>query len=150
MRASLAVVLLGACAATASPPAGPNAVAWSDGRSDSAGVPDPVVCTDVVSHPCPWLLYTGRLVVDGAQATWTDASGGVNDIGVDASAYADVVEQPAVGEDGSLSFPLRGDDGGLRHAFVLHRTACGGWEADVSWSLFNVAGVTTFHLSVAP
>lgn len=127
-----------------------HTVAWSVGASDSPGVPDPVVCTDVVSHPCPWLLYTHALAVENGEVRWTDASGGANDIGVDASAYPDVVEAITVGDVGDLDLPMRGDDGGLRRAFVLAPTPEGGWEGNATWALFNVAGSTTFHVSVAP
>lgn len=145
---SLAILLVG-CAASPHPSNGTHSASWSDGASDSPGVPDPVICTDVVSHPCPWLVYTGELLVSGTTVTWTAASGGANDIGVDASAEPDVVEV-ARQADGGLQLPSRGDDGGLRESFVLHPTACGGWQADVTWLLFNVAGKTTFHLEVTP
>lgn len=138
MRTLILLALVGCGTSMATSPS--HAIVWSDGHSDSPGVPAPVVCNDVVSHPCPWLLYTHTLVLVGDEATWTDASGGTNDIGRAAADYPDVVEMVP-----GMVFPDRGDDGGLRHTFTLQ-----GHEADVTWTLFNVAGHTTFHLTVQP
>lgn len=116
------------------------------GASDSPGVPDPVACTDVISHPCPFVLYTHTLVLDGHQATWTDASGGTDQAGVAAEDRLPWVDTVTSGEDGSLTFDQRGDDGGLRHEFTLAPDGEDGFAADVTWNLFTVAGATTFHL----
>lgn len=157
----LKIVMLSIVLAACGDDARPNpvrSITWSTGTSDSPGVPAPVICTDIVSHPCPWLLYTKTAIVDEAAHTftWTDASGGANDIGVDASAYPDVVENMVTSASastliiGTIKLPQRGDDGGLRHALALTPTADGGWAGDVTWTLFTVAGNTTFHLVVEP
>lgn len=119
-------------------------VTWSmSGTSDSRGVPDPVQCTETISHPCPFLLYTRTLRLEGARAIWMDATGGTDEAGVAAEDRQPWVD--TVTFDGGLALPDRGDDGGLRHAVTL-TSAPDGYEGNVAWTLFTVAGTTTFHV----
>lgn len=123
-------------------------VTWSMvGTSDSRGVPDPVQCTDVISHPCPFLLYTRTLSIAGTRGTWTDATGGKDEAGVLAENRLPWIDELAIGPDG-ITVPQRGDDGGLRHEAVLAKTRSG-YEGDVAWNLFTVAGTTRFHVEIA-
>lgn len=118
-------------------------VTWSlDGESTSLGA---IECTDVISHPCPFLLYTHTLKCDGVRCSWMDATGGTDQAGVRAEDRLPWDDTATVGADGSITFGQRGDDGGLRHEFVLARTDTG-YAGDATWNLFTVAGATTFHI----
>lgn len=123
------------------------AVTWSMvGDSDSRGVPDPVQCTETISHPCPFLLYTRTLVLEHTRATWKDATGGVDEAGVQAEDRLPWIDDVSF-ENGELVIPERGDDGGLRRLATLQQTPTG-YEGDVAWTLFTVAGTTTFHVEL--
>lgn len=123
-------------------------VMWSaSGTSDSRGVPDPVVCTDTISHPCPFLLYTQTLFVAHTRAVWKDATGGTDEAGVKAEDRPAWVDEVSF-VDGAIVIPQRGDDGGLRHEAVLTPTSTG-YEGEIAWTLFTVAGTTTFHVTLA-
>ena len=158
MKRLMVLVLVTACgmqgpSATPDAAGGPGTyrVTWSDGHSDSPGVPAPVVCTTTISHPCPLQLYEHELIIaaDGT-LTWTDGSGGADDNGVSAADKGPIVEQPgtALAPQGSIILAMHGDDGGLRHAAVLAPTD-GGFSGDVVWTLDTVAGNTSFHVVVA-
>lgn len=153
-------LMFAACTSTSSPTPNatdpdPNvyAVTWShSGRSDSRGVPDPVMCTTTISHPCPFLLYTTTLTIapDGSTFTWGDAHGGTDGAGVTAEHRLPWVDPQMFDADGAIDLEERGDDGGLRHLAHLAPTADGGWAGSVTWSLFTVAGNTTFEVTISP
>ena len=124
------------------------AVTWATvGMSDSPGVPDPVVCTDEASHPCPFLLYTHTLLLGEASVTWTDASGALDASGVPVENRKPWIDETTIDDEG-ITLPLRGDDAGLRREARLVKTSTG-YEGYVSWTLFNVAGTTSFHVEIA-
>lgn len=145
----LAFVLLSACAVETPT----HSVTWSaTGMSDSRGEPDPIMCTSLISHPCPIMLYMRRLDVTAATTPgsvnlrWWGGTGGADFNGRTAEDELPIVEV-ALEADGALALTDRGDDGGLRHMATL-APAADGWEGDLAWSLFNVAGHTTFHVTI--
>lgn len=145
MRALFLVALVASCTTT---PSNVHPIQWSAGTSDSIGEPDPIACGQTVSHPCPWLLFTTTLGIelghDGtATLTWGDATGGTDPNGLDASHRGELVEAVDLNAGGLLVLPSRGDDGGLRRATTLPLDG-----GDITWTLFNVAGNTTFHLQI--
>ena len=126
-------------------------ITWSTGHSDSPGVPAPVVCTTEISHPCPFLLYTTTFAVDADSSTitWGDPMGGVDAAGYTAEHRGPVAESVMVDPTtGNVELPQHGDDGGFRHAATLILMPGGGYEGDITWTLFTVAGNTTFHVTV--
>ena len=128
-----------------------HAITWSQGRSDSPGVPGPVVCTTEISHPCPFLLYTTTFVVDTdtSTITWGDPTGGVGDNGFTAEQRGPVTEPVTVDlATGDVTLVMHGDDGGLRHTAIITHTSNEGYEGDITWTLDTIAGNTTFHLQV--
>lgn len=133
------------------PPSNVYDVAWSSGHSDSPGVPAPIDCTELISHPCPFRLYTTTLTVNfnTGSIAWGDATGGSNANGVSAADLPPIVDASAYTANGDLSIADGGDDGGLRYTTTLG-TIGGGWEGDITWALFNVAGRTTFHATIVP
>lgn len=146
------------CAADA--PADPNVydVVWSDGHSDSPGVTGSVACTDVVAHPCALRLYATELRVDPTvdgqvESTWIEWGG--FEAGSDANGKPTAELTPpedvdAVRPQGYLSISHGGDESGLRYDALLAARDGGGWEGDVTWALFTVAGKTTFHVTITP
>ena len=123
--------------------------AWA-GRSDSPGVPGPVDCTALISHPCAFVMYARRLTLaeDGTSITWDRGYGGADANGVPASQRAPWIDPQMFTTSDALVLDERGDDSGLRHAAELAPLAGDGWEGDVTWSLFTVAGNTTFHVVI--
>lgn len=135
-RVLIAASMLSACTTTDH-----DAISWSPGvPSDPAVLAgDPVIyCGDTVAHPCPWLTFMTKLTIAGDTATWSDPSESFTE-------PLPIVETITVGSDGSLTFPERGDESGLRLVTVI--TPDGG---DFTWDLDNVAGDTTFHLTRTP
>lgn len=159
MRSFLVAVVVFVCSGCAveqpttahGPPSDAYAVTWSDGHSDSPGVPGPVVCTDLISHPCPFRLYTTTLTLDPGtdSITWGDAMGGSNANGVAAEDLPPIEDADALAVDGNLFIASGGDDGGLHYDATLSAQTGGGWDGDITWALFNVAGKTTFHVTIA-
>lgn len=107
-----------------------------------------VECGEVVSHPCPWIMFTTRLLVDGDALMFGSATGGSDVNGVPAANRDPDVEALSLdGLDGlELTFKQRGDDGGLRHAWRLLPTD-DGYAGDVDYFLFTVAGWTRFRVT---
>lgn len=132
-------------------------VTWSDsGKSDSPGVPDPVLCTAVIYHPCPFLLYTQQVTIDADQTPleagkmlleWSHAAGGADFNGRPAEQQPPVYEDATPAGD-TLVLKDIGDGAGDRHEATLTKNTDGAYEGDVTWSLFTVAGHTTWHLVI--
>jgi hypothetical protein len=81
--------------------------------------------------------------------TWWAADGANDSNGVDISQRAPVVEVATV-RDGALVLAEHGDDSGERRESHLVPTRDGGYVGDVTWTLFTVAGDTTWHVDIAP
>lgn len=161
MRTLIVAFLLSACAASSPPSstaqpapiAGPHEVQWDRvGRNvDGIAGERDVDCTTLISHPCPFITYTRRVTLGPSfSLTWDDATGGTDGAGVSAERRAPWVDELQLDADGALVIAERGDDGGLRHEAHLAAAPDGGWGGDVEWSLFTVAGETTFHVEVLP
>jgi hypothetical protein len=141
---TLLVLAMFGCTTT---PGNAHPIHWSTGKSDSSGVTDPVVCGDVISRPCPFVLFATTLWIDemstAATLTWGDATGGTTPNGVPAENLPTYVEGATVDAAGNLELKQRGDEGGLRSAATLSPTG-----GDITWLLLTVAGHTTFHLTI--
>lgn len=152
MRAVLALIVVAGCAeqapiaADAAPAIRTHAISWSLGTTTgSVNGPMTTACGDVISHPCPWLLWTTTLDIDlvAGTATWGNAIGGHDVNGFPAEHRGDFVEPITIDPvTGGAQTPQRGDDGGLRHVITFI-----GNDIAITWTLFNVAGDTTFHLT---
>ena len=102
-----------------------------------------VTCGTKVAHPCPYMTFTTLATfyttTTGALAiTWWDA--GAVDIGPDQ-------ELTSLDADGNILLPERGDNAGERLASTL-TVSPDGYAGDVKWLLYNIAGMTTFHLVI--
>jgi hypothetical protein len=107
-----------------------------------------VLCDHVVSHPCPYLAFTTRLGIEGDEVVFGSATGGATITGIPAENMVPSRDPLELDDAGDMLLPQRGDDGGLRHPWMLHPTATG-YVGDLEYTLDNVAGWTTFHVELA-
>lgn len=132
------VALLSAC--TAQPPA---AVAVESPTYDTTWASS-LVCTDTIGHPCPYLVLCTLATLNPLDAsrvaiTWWGPSV-ATDRGPDP-------DEETLAADGSITLAVRSDEAGERQAGSL-RVTPDGYEGDVTWLLFTVAGKTTWHLTL--
>lgn len=104
----------------------------------------PIDCGTTTAHPCPYMTFatlatfyktsTGKLSI-----TWW-AIADVPDVGADP-------ELAELSDVGDIVLPIRGDSSGERMPSTLKLTP-DGYEGDVAWLLYTVAGMTEFHLVI--
>lgn len=131
-------------------------VRWSTGSNvDGINEPSTVTCTDVISHPCPFVLYTHEvdIAADGAGMSWNHGSGAVDANGVAIETHLPWLDAITIADDGSIAVVSRGDDGGLRYdstfkPYSADVDGAGGYNSEITWLLFNVAGETHFDVSL--
>lgn len=114
----------------------------------------PISCDGAVDHPCPYLVTTSLVTFNALAAdaglgthasadrvalTWWGSSADT-----DRGPVEDLAQYTLPGD---VVLAQQGDDAGERRESVLHRTPTG-YEGDVVWTLFTVAGDTAFHVSV--
>lgn len=138
---TMAVALVACCATPAADESPTYNVTWTSALTCPA---------DSVSHPCPYLTYSQLVTLNPVTDT-TDRVTGASKVALTwwaADVPGDrgpVPDLAMLNADGSIGLVTQGDDGGERQAATLAPTK-DGYAGDVSWLLFNVAGMTTFHI----
>lgn len=140
--------LLAACTAVAPDVNDPtHEVTWTSSLT-CAGMP--------VSHPCPYTTYASLVTFNvipnnASPGTHDDADrvaltwwGAEDVVGGDSGSVEEVAHQTIVGD---IELAEIGDGAGERLAATLTKNDHG-YAGDVTWELFTVAGMTTFHLAV--
>lgn len=105
-----------------------------------------VDCGTTIAHPCPYMTFTTlatfyETTTNKLAITWW-ALAGAPEVGPDE-------ELATFSDAGDILLIERGDSSGERMASTLTYSPDGDrYVGDVPWLLYNIAGMTTFHLVI--